>query len=196
MLTVIFWACLGGVVYSYAIYPLLLLAISSVSQAQRDLKFVLSGSNSRVTSIGSADLPAVAIIISAYNEADCIRERVENLQALDYPKDRIKYYIGSDGSQDETGSILAAIEDPNLVFVDFEANRGKASVLNVLVRLTEAEYLVFSDANTHFNDDAVLKPVSATIVAWPFMQNVSRPFDDSWLRTWHPREFGPVLHRV
>jgi len=42
-------------------------------------------------------------------------------------------------------------------FIKFEDNRGKASVLNDLVMASSEDYLVFSDANTEFETDAIQK---------------------------------------
>jgi cellulose synthase/poly-beta-1,6-N-acetylglucosamine synthase-like glycosyltransferase len=157
MLEYLFWGAISLVFFSYVGYPVILIFYSGLIQVMRDIYFVLGRKKQRSENSNPTDLPQVAIIISAYNEAKCIEERVRNLQALDYPKDKIKYYIGSDGSNDDTKKILSAIEDPNLVFLDYESNRGKASVLNDLVTNTVADYLVFSDANTEFKADAVSK---------------------------------------
>mgnify|MGYP000011000643 CR=1 FL=1 len=157
MFEYLFWGAIFLVFFSYVGYPFILLVFSGLMQVKRDISFVLGNAKDRSENSNPAELPQVAIIISAYNEAKCIEERVRNLQALDYPKDKIKYYIGSDGSSDDTVNILSAIDDPNLVFVDFESNRGKASVLNDLVAISGGDYLVFSDANTEFKADAVSK---------------------------------------
>jgi cellulose synthase/poly-beta-1,6-N-acetylglucosamine synthase-like glycosyltransferase len=157
MFELLFWLAIVLVVYSYVGYPVLLITYSGILQIKRDVDFVLCKGESRVNRYEAKDLPCVAIIISAFNEAECIAERVKNLQDLGYPKDKIKYYIGSDGSNDLTSDILSGIEDENLVFVNFEKNRGKASVLNDLVAMAEADYLVFSDANTEFKEDALSK---------------------------------------
>jgi cellulose synthase/poly-beta-1,6-N-acetylglucosamine synthase-like glycosyltransferase len=157
MLEYLFWGAISLVFFSYVGYPVILIFYSGLIQVMRDIYFVLGRKKQRSENSNPTDLPQVAIIISAYNEAKCIEERVRNLQALDYPQDKIKYYIGSDGSSDDTKKILSAIGDPNLIFVNFESNRGKASVLNDLVAISEADYLVFSDANTEFKADAVSK---------------------------------------
>ncbi|MGK0373170.1 MAG: cellulose synthase/poly-beta-1,6-N-acetylglucosamine synthase-like glycosyltransferase [Glaciecola sp.] len=159
MFEFLFWLALFLVAYSYAGYPILLIIYSGILQSKRDISFVLGGVESRVRGCETEDLPSVAVIISAFNEGECIAARVKNLQVLDYPKDKIKYYIGSDGSSDNTNEILSAVEDTNLVFVNFEINRGKASVLNDLVAMAEADCLIFSDANTEFKADAVKKLV-------------------------------------
>lgn len=157
MLELLLWFSLALVFYSYAVYPLLLILLSSVVQTKVDIRFVLGKNNRRAVDIDCKELPAVGIIISAYNESKCIAARVRNLQDLDYPKSKIKYYIGCDGSTDDTPEILRSIEDPNLVATIFPENRGKASVLNVLVASADEEILVFSDANTEFRSDAVRK---------------------------------------
>lgn len=156
ILEFIFFVSAFLVLYSYAIYPLLLIFVSSAVQAKRDALLVLSGSERRVA---SSELPSVAVVISAYNEESCIRERVENLLSLDYPADLIHFYIGSDGSRDETGAILKTFSDARLRAFAFEENRGKSSVLNDLVSRADAEVLVFSDANTYFESNAIHKLV-------------------------------------
>ena len=100
-------------------------------------------------------LPNVTVIIAAYNEDSCIRARVENLLSLDYPQDKLTIRIGSDGSSDNTPQILESINAENFHAHIFEKNRGKMSVLNDLVASATDEILVMSDANTHFNPDAI-----------------------------------------
>lgn len=153
MLEALFWGALLLVVYSYAIYPLCLIILSAMSQAMRDVLFVLKGQDKRASVLAVSELPQVAVIISAYNEEGCIAERIENLQALDYPKERIRFLIGSDGSVDKTAEICSGIQDERLVFTDFKQNRGKASVLNDLIEQASADILIFSDANTDFAPD-------------------------------------------
>jgi cellulose synthase/poly-beta-1,6-N-acetylglucosamine synthase-like glycosyltransferase len=121
MLEYLFWGAISLVFFSYVGYPVTLVIYSGLVQAKRDIYFVLGKASKRSANSNPADLPSVAIIISAFNEANCIEARVRNLEALDYPKDKIKYYIGSDGSSDDTRNILSAIDDPNLVFVNFES---------------------------------------------------------------------------
>ncbi|MEM7294196.1 MAG: glycosyltransferase family 2 protein [Pseudomonadota bacterium] len=97
----------------------------------------------------------MTVIISAYNEEDCIENRLRNLLEVDYPADKLNVLIGSDGSQDDTASKVEPFVSPQIKFVDFENNRGKASVLNDLVEAAQTDLLVFSDANTYFAPNAV-----------------------------------------
>lgn len=149
-------ASVGAVFYSYALYPLVLACIAGFVQTVRDGRYVFRKHERRAQR--EFELPAVAIVISAYNEERHIGPRIENLLALDYPAHLLQIYIGSDGSQDRTGAILAAVSDTRVHAFAFEHNRGKASVLNDLVARTDAPILVFSDANTYFERDA-LRPL-------------------------------------
>ncbi len=160
---------IGGVVavvYSYALYPLALFVVGAISQGLRDVAFVFRKSERRLEMQRSAagtepDWPPVAIVISAYNEERHIVSRIENLLALDYPADRLRAYIGSDGSRDRTAELMRRFEgEVRIVALPFEQNRGKASVLNDLVSRTTEPIVVFSDANTYFERGALKKLVS------------------------------------
>jgi cellulose synthase/poly-beta-1,6-N-acetylglucosamine synthase-like glycosyltransferase len=144
---------IGLVVYSYLLYPFVLAAVGALAQMTRDARYVF-GKQDRRTCAG-VPLPPVAVVIAAYNEERHIRDRIANLLALDYPPDRLRVYIGSDGSGDGTGAILGACADPRVHALVFPENRGKASVLNDLVARTAEPIIVFSDANTFFDRDAL-----------------------------------------
>lgn len=140
---IVFWCCLGVIFYSYIIYPIILKLLANFFSK------VPTPYNAEAT------LPNVAVVIAAYNEESCIKERVENLLSLDYPTDKITCFIGSDGSTDKTNEILKGFNDPRLCIHIFEQNSGKANVLNRLVALVEQPIIIFSDANTHFESDAL-----------------------------------------
>jgi len=153
--------CLGAVLYSYLLYPLVLFAVAALSQAWRDAAFVFRKSDRRRgRGQTDADLPAVAIVISAFNEERHIVQRIENILALDYPADRLRAYIGSDGSRDRTAELMAQFDDPRLCLLPFEQNRGKANVLNDLVSRVAEPIVAFSDANTFFQPDALRRLVA------------------------------------
>jgi cellulose synthase/poly-beta-1,6-N-acetylglucosamine synthase-like glycosyltransferase len=70
--------------------------------------------------------------------------------------------IGSDCSSDKTNEILIerSQEHSWLRTQIFSHRRGKATVLNDLVQLAKNEILIFTDANTKFEKDAILKLIS------------------------------------
>lgn len=151
MMTLSMLACVGAVLflYSYIGYPLV-------------LAFITRAKSKKPTpdQMPDHDWPKVGIIIAAYNEQKFIAQRIENILALDYPKDRLTLYLGSDGSKDQTPAIIQQFQNPQVVGRCFEQNRGKASVLNDLVASSNEEILAFSDANTFFEPDALKKLVT------------------------------------
>ncbi len=150
---VLFWASVAVIIYSYFVYPVILFIFSGIKQAISDTKYLWRRRQRRT--LDTKNYPAVSIIIAAYNEESCIKARVENLLALDYPHDKLTFLIGSDGSSDETAAILQQFNIDNLQVHIFTSNRGKMSVLNDLVEKTKDELIIFSDANTHFQADTI-----------------------------------------
>lgn len=146
---VLFWTAISFILYSYFIYPLLLILFSTIKQAISHEQSIQEIPQTRET------LPKVTVIIAAYNEDSCIKARIDNLLSLDYPQSKLTIRIGSDGSSDETAQILKSVKAENFYAHIFEKNRGKMSVLNDLVENTTDEIIVMSDANTHFKPDAI-----------------------------------------
>src|SRR5437870_2457331 len=99
--------------------------------------------------------PTVSLVVVAYNEAERIEARLENLLALDYPRDRLEIVLGSDGSTDDTAERARAYEHAGVAVVAFEARRGKPAVLNDLVPKVRGEVLVFADARQRFEEGAL-----------------------------------------
>ncbi len=158
-LELLFWISIFLIFYTYLIYPIVLLIVSSFHQLRHDFVFLFSRSERRV-SCHKNELPSVAVVIAAYNEERDIEERVKNLLQQDYPVEKLSIYVGSDGSQDKTVAILNSFTDKRVNIFAFEQNRGKISVLNDLVsRIQDATVLVFSDANTHFDRDVISRLV-------------------------------------
>ena len=99
-------------------------------------------------------LPSVSLIVAAYNEEEIIEKKLDNIRSLDYPRDKFEAIIASDGSTDKTdeivkkhhGQIIKLLSLPRL---------GKAEALNTAVASSKNEILVFSDANSIYNVDAV-----------------------------------------
>ncbi|MEQ1686697.1 MAG: glycosyltransferase family 2 protein [Burkholderiaceae bacterium] len=150
--------CIGAVVYSYVLYPFVLTFVAAVAQVGRDIRYVFQKRDRR--NILGDELPCVAVVISAYNEERHLRQRIDNLLALDYPRHLLRAYVGSDGSQDATAAILEDCQDACISTFVFQQNRGKASVLNDLVGRAVEPIVVFSDANTFFDRRALLHLVA------------------------------------
>ena len=168
----LFFIALFAIIYTYVLYPVLLLIISAAAQLFSDCRFLISKHDRRIENRCAnktlpmnidKPTPSIAVIIAAYNEEKSIYERIENLlKQTDLPS-KMSIYIGSDGSDDKTIEIANSFYDAqdvdasNLHIFDFKERRGKVSVLNELVDLAKEDILVFSDANTMFAEDAIAK---------------------------------------
>lgn len=151
----LFWLCTAAVAYTYVGYPVLLILISAAQQWRSDRRQI-SGAGTRWVPVDGPPL-RVAVLVAAFNEGRHIGERVHNLLTQDYPAERLHIYIGSDASDDRTAEIVRGFDSSRLTFVDFPMRRGKACVINDLAAMAVADLLVFTDANTFFQPDAVRK---------------------------------------
>ena len=133
---------LAILVFIYAGYPLLLALIVRV----RGPRAVRTGSH----------LPSVSLVISAYNEADVIRIKLENTAALDYPRDLLQVVVISDASDDGTDEIAAEYTASHGVIVARQPERaGKTAGLNRTVPTLRGDIVVFSDANAMYKRNAL-----------------------------------------
>jgi cellulose synthase/poly-beta-1,6-N-acetylglucosamine synthase-like glycosyltransferase len=118
------------------------------------------GADVQQVEAAQGDLPPLFVLFSAHNEAAVIRQRLENLDGVDYPRDRMRVLVGIDGGEDKTAEIARRwSETHSYVRVHVsDHNQGKASMLKRLVAQVEpgtAGVLVFTDANTMFAPEAL-----------------------------------------
>src|SRR3990172_1279037 len=139
---ILFWVSLFLVIHSYCLYPIIVLIWSSMKRDQP-----LSA---------QAELPSISLLLAVHNEEEIITEKLENIRNLEFPKEKIEILIGSDGSSDATMTLLESSSVHTRIF-DFPSRRGKAAVLNDLAAAARNEIIVFSDANTFYNPDALQK---------------------------------------
>lgn len=151
---VIFWSCICAVAYNYAGYPVVLFALSMLSQAKSDVRFLL-GSRARRRTRPQDSLPTVAVLLSAFNEEAVIRAKVSNCLELDYPDDRLEVLIGLDAPQDSTPEILAQMQRSRVQVWHFPKRQGKLAVLCALAQQTTADIVISTDANTMLKPDCV-----------------------------------------
>src|SRR5690554_5695921 len=73
--------------------------------------------------------PTVTVMVVAHNEEKVILEKLNNIIALDYPKDKIEFLISSDNSTDRTNEIdkKFIVENPeyNIRLYEVKARKGK-----------------------------------------------------------------------
>jgi cellulose synthase/poly-beta-1,6-N-acetylglucosamine synthase-like glycosyltransferase len=141
MLEIVFWTLVVLVGYVYFGYPALLLLLSR--GARKDPVY------------DEVKQPSVTLIISAFNEADCIAEKLENSLQLDYPKELLEIVAISDASDDGTDEIVSSYADRGIRLLRMEERGGKTLGLNAGVEEANGEVIVFSDANAMYLPDAI-----------------------------------------
>ena len=142
---VVFWGSLFLIGYVYAGYPIVAW-LRARWWPHRDRRAPIE--------------PTVTIVVVAHNEEACIEARIANLLALDYPADRRQIVVGSDGSTDETVARARRFAHEGVHVVSFRHWRGKAAVVNQLVRRARGEIVLFADARQTF-DPQVLRRLVA-----------------------------------
>jgi glycosyltransferase involved in cell wall biosynthesis len=106
-----------------------------------------------------ANLPIVTLVISCYNEAAVITEKLSNALALDYPADCLNIVVVSDGSDDGTDEIVTELANPRITLVRQEGRLGKTMGINLAMEQIRSQITVFSDANAMYAPDAISRLV-------------------------------------
>ncbi len=98
-------------------------------------------------------LPHVTLLIAAYNEEAVVREKMANYAALDYPNHLLDICWVTDGSDDNTNTILS--EYPHAKVLYQAPRNGKTAALNRAMPYIKSPITVFTDANTMLNSEAI-----------------------------------------
>lgn len=113
---------LGLVVYSYICLPVIMTVIAKAWRSRL-----------RVDSARHSSLPDIAVVVAAHNERGTISHLISSCLESDYPSDRIRIFVGDDGSSDGTPDEIRGFADPRVHLRAFSERRGKISVLNDLM---------------------------------------------------------------
>jgi cellulose synthase/poly-beta-1,6-N-acetylglucosamine synthase-like glycosyltransferase len=139
---VILFTCLAAILYTFLLYPLLLRVIASFRPRKCP---------------APEYRPTISILICAYNEAAGIAKKLDETLALDYPKERVEIIVVSDGSTDETESIVETYRTRNVRLLRTTHRLGKTNAQNEAVASCAGEVIIFSDATTVYHSQALSK---------------------------------------
>ncbi|HEU5146868.1 MAG TPA: glycosyltransferase, partial [Chryseosolibacter sp.] len=140
----LFWIGLIVIFYTYIGYGIAIFILAKLKARPRHF-----------VDVSDNDLPEVTVLVAAYNEEQCIEDKIANTLNLDYPKDKLSVFFVTDGSTDNTPEIVKKFHAVKL-FHDFQ-RKGKIHAVNRVMKHVTTPIVVFSDANTLINHDALRK---------------------------------------
>lgn len=134
-----FWGAAGTIAATYVLFPVAILVRGRLVRRP----------------IAALDIEVdVSVIIAAHNEEQSIGAKLANLLATDYPAECLQILVASDGSDDATNEIVRTFADRGVRLLALP-RVGKAAALNAALAEARGEIVVFSDANSMFESDAI-----------------------------------------
>lgn len=141
----VFILCLALIGYTYAGYPVALW----LATRRRDPP---------ITERYETSFPSVTMVVPVHNEAAVIEQKVSNTEAIAYPG-KFRCLFVSD-STDKTDEILERTMTERMNLLSLPERKGKSHAINSALSVIDSEVVVFSDANTVYERDAVTELVA------------------------------------
>ena len=142
--SIIFWAMIG--------YSLSLKVISKLLK-NRNLKKNYSYQ------------PTVTVMVAAHNEEKVIKDKLDNIIRLNYPKNKIEFLVSSDNSTDKTNEIVKEFIKSHPIekisLYEVKERKGKTNAQNEAQKMVKSEILVMTDANSIMDENAIIELVAA-----------------------------------
>ncbi len=154
-LYVLFWLCAALILWTQLGYALALAALVRVRALAPPAP--RGGGLLRSSKTGAPD-PSVTLIVAAHDEQDVIAAKVADALALDYARERLQLIVACDGCTDATAE-RARAAGADLVLELPRA--GKIRAQDRAVERASGELIAFSDANSHWEPDALRELLGA-----------------------------------
>jgi len=107
--------------------------------------------------------PEMTVLLTVHNEEAVIHQRITNTLTCDYPADRLRVLVASDGSTDRTSEIVRSFDDKRVTLME-TPGLGKTGTQNEALQDVSSDIVVFTDADIVFDDG--------------FLQRVAERFHD------------------
>jgi len=140
----LFWISFFIIFYAFIGYGILLYFIIKIKRAVKG----------KPTLPAATNLPTCTLIVAAYNEEIFIAEKIKNSLELNYPEGKLKLIFITDGSSDGTADIVAGY--PEIIHMHSAERKGKMAAVHRAIDTVTTEVMVFTDANTFLNSDAII----------------------------------------
>lgn len=142
---ILFWLSLFTVFYTFLGYGIVLYIMVRIRRAFK---------GKRLAPGLDQDFPTLTLVIAAYNEEIIIEEKIANTLQLSYPAGKLSLVFVTDGSSDRTPDLVANY--PQIKLMHTPVRSGKILAMHRAMDEVDTEVVVFTDANTFLNKDALL----------------------------------------
>src|SRR5262245_49811050 len=122
MFIIFFWISLGILFYCYLGYGILAMILVGLKRI-----FVRKGKRKE-----TGEWPPVTLIVTAYNEEKILQQKIQNTMAIDYPADKLQLLFVTDGSQDDSVSLIRQYNSIQLLHQP--ERRGKYAAIKRAMR--------------------------------------------------------------
>ena len=144
---ILFWLSLFVVFYTFAGYGFFLYFLIRIKRIFKGKPIVIE--------VDETELPVCTLVVAAYNEEFCIEEKIINSLELKYPPGKLKLVFITDGSSDKTPQIIGKY--PQIQLLHQPQRAGKIAAVHRAMTFINTEVVVFTDANTNLNPDAITR---------------------------------------
>lgn len=107
--------------------------------------------------------PRVSVVIPTYNRAHLIERAVRSVLAQTYQDFEI--IIVNDASSDSTGEVVGAIDDPRILYLRHERNRGGSAARNTGIKAAQGELIAFLDSDDEWLPGKLEKQIALLTAA-------------------------------
>ncbi len=139
---VVFWISLGVIFYTFVGYALVVLILVKIKEWLVPVKIY--------------DMqyePDVSLVVPCFNEGAVLENKVQNCFELDYPKDKLHLVFITDGSDDGSNEYLNGVA--GIKVLHEQIRLGKSVAENRAMQYIQTPVVIFSDANTRLNKEAI-----------------------------------------
>ncbi|WP_342085840.1 glycosyltransferase family 2 protein [Dyadobacter sp. OTU695] len=142
---IIFWLSLFVVFYTFLGYGIVLYLLVRIRRLFK---------GKRMAPGLDQDFPTLTLVIAAYNEESIIEEKIADTLRLSYPEGKLKLIFVTDGSSDRTPELVGRY--PQIKLMHTPVRSGKILAMHRAMDEVDTEVVVFTDANTFLNKEALL----------------------------------------
>jgi biofilm PGA synthesis N-glycosyltransferase PgaC len=141
----LFWISLFIVFYTFLGYGIILYFLIRIRRMVK---------GRRVYPGLDQDFPTLTLVVAAYNEESLMEVKIQNTLKLNYPGEKLNLLFVTDGSTDRTPDVIA--QYPQIQLMHSPARNGKIMAIHRAMHEVNTEIVVYTDANTFLNQDALL----------------------------------------